>query len=146
MTITIRRLVASDKQAWQALWRGYQAFYQADLSADEDRLWLALLRPPAEGPHALVAEDADGALIGLAQYLFHGTTWSAEPRCYLNDLFTSEAARGKGVGRALIEAVYAAAEEAGASQTYWLTQDFNETARRLYDQVASLTPFVKYAR
>lgn len=146
MTITIRKLVPSDREGWQALWRGYQGYYEADLSDDEDRLWLALLRPPSQGPFALVAQDGDGSLVGLAQYLFHGTTWSAEPRCYLNDLYTAHEARGKGVARALIEAVYAAADEAGAAQTYWLTQDFNTTARQLYDRVGNLTPFIKYSR
>lgn len=146
MTITIRRLRAADRQAWEALWRGYQDFYEADLSQDTERLWRALLQPEPDGPHALVAEDADGAVVGLAHFLFHDTTWSPQPRCYLNDLFTAEAARGKGVGAALIEAVHAAAEQAGASQTYWLTQDFNQTARKLYDRVGQLTPFIKYVR
>ena len=145
MSITIRPLRESDHEAWLALWRGYQRFYEADLSGDEQRLWEALLQPGPDGPFALVAEE-DGALLGLAQYLFHGTTWSARKRCYLNDLFTAEQARGKGVGRALIEAVYEASDNAGAGQVYWLTQTFNDTARSLYDQVAKVTPFIKYAR
>jgi len=102
MTITIRKPVAGDREGWLQLWRGYQRFYAADLTADEDRLWNVLLDPPWEGPHALVAEDSEGRLVGMAHFLFHVTSWSPKPRCYLNDLFTAQAARGKGVGRALI--------------------------------------------
>jgi GNAT superfamily N-acetyltransferase len=95
---------------------------------------------------ALVAEDEAGRLVGLAQYLFHATTWSPAPRCYLNDLFAVPEARGRGVGKSLIEAVYAAADARGASQVYWLTQTFNFEARQLYDRIAKATPFIKYAR
>jgi GNAT superfamily N-acetyltransferase len=143
MAIAIRGVRAGDHEAWLALWRGYQQFYKADLSADEGRLWRDLLTARGDGPYALVAE-VDGAILGLAQYLFHKTTWSAKPRCYLNDLFTHEAARGRGVGRALIEAVRKHANEAGCQQVWWLTQDNNAVARRLYDQVGKLTPFIKY--
>ena len=146
MKIKISKLQASDRSQWLELWRGYQAFYEADLTADEDRLWSVLLDPPAEGPFGLVAEAEDCKLVGLVQYLFHATTWSAEQRCYLNDLYTAEEARGMGAGRALIEAVYEAADAAGAPHVYWLTQEFNETARQLYDKVAKQTPFIKYSR
>jgi ribosomal protein S18 acetylase RimI-like enzyme len=79
-------------------------------------------------------------------YLFHPVTWAAGPRCYLEDLFTAAEARGRGVGKALIEAVYKAADERGADQVYWLTRETNATARRLYDQVARATDFIKYRR
>lgn len=146
MAITIRPLKPSDRQAWTTLWKGYQAFYESDLSADEDRLWNALLHPGPDGPFGLVAENGEGELVGLAHYLFHITTWSAQSRCYLNDLFAAENSRGKGVGRKLIEAVADAARAKGAGQLWWLTQEFNHEGRRLYDKVATLTPFVKYAR
>lgn len=145
MAISIRPLAAGDRQAWTGLWKGYQAFYKADLSADEERLWNALMSPGPDGPHGLLAVD-EGKAVGLAHYLFHITTWTPAPRCYLNDLFTAENARGKGVGRALIEAVSQAARARGAEQLWWLTQEFNHDGRRLYDKVATLTPFVKYAR
>ena len=79
-------------------------------------------------------------------YLFHPVSWSRSDRCYLEDLFVSPDARGTGAGRALIEAVYGAADAAGANQVYWMTAHDNETARRLYDRVARLTPFIKYQR
>jgi GNAT superfamily N-acetyltransferase len=146
MAITIRPLTHSDRQQWEVLWRGYQAFYEADLSADEDRLWNALMSPGPDGPYAFVAVDSGGNLLGLTHYLFHITTWSPAQRCYLNDLFTAPSARGKGAGRMLIEAVAAASAARGAGQVWWLTQEFNADARKLYDKVAKVTPFIKYAR
>jgi len=98
-----------------------------------------------EPVHALVAESA-GTLIGLTHYLFHRSTISIEPTCYLQDLFTGQAARGKGVGRALIEGVYEQAELAGARRVYWQTHETNLTAMRLYDQVADRSGFVVYRK
>ena len=95
--------------------------------------------------HALVAES-EGELIGLAHYLFHRTTTTIAPLCYLNDLFTSEAARGKGVGRALIEAVYVQARQAGAPRVYWQTHETNTTARALYDKLAERSGFIVYRK
>ncbi|MEZ5872312.1 MAG: GNAT family N-acetyltransferase [Nitratireductor sp.] len=146
MTITIRKPLQKDRKNWQLLWKGYQNFYDADLSAGTDALWHRLMNATGDGPYCLVADAGNGQLAGFTHYLYHATTWSEARRCYLNDLFTSEAARGKGVGRALIEAVYREADAAGAGQVYWLTQEFNHTARKLYDSIAKVTPFIKYAR
>lgn len=98
-----------------------------------------------EPVHAFVAESG-GALVGLVHYIFHRSTWTDGPYCYLQDLFTSEAARGKGVGRALIKAVYARAREKGASRVYWLTHETNTVAMKLYDQVAERSGFVQYRK
>ena len=84
--------------------------------------------------------------MGLVHYLFHRHCWREENVCYLQDLYADPEVRGKGIGRALIEAVYAAADAAGAPSVYWLTQDFNHTARKLYDRIGTVTPFIKYAR
>jgi GNAT superfamily N-acetyltransferase len=146
MNITIRALRPQDRHQWEALWRGYQQFYHADLSTGTESLWTRLMAPPKDGPFCIVAALPVGGLAGIAQYLFHASTWSETPRCYLNDLFTAEAMRGQGVARKLIEAVYQAADERGAPQVYWLTQEDNRTARALYDKVADRTPFIKYAR
>jgi GNAT superfamily N-acetyltransferase len=100
----------------------------------------------AEDMHCLVAENDSGNMIGIVHYLYHRVTWSASDRCYLEDLFVAETARGTGAGRALIEAVYAAADDRGSDQVYWLTQESNEQGRRLYDRVGRLTPFIKYRR
>jgi len=102
------------------------------------------LLAPDDGPYGLVAVDEVGDVCGLVHFLYHASTWTTGPYCYLQDLFVSPQARGKGAGRALMEAVYAKAHEYGASQVYWLTQDFNHSARALYDDVGTLTPFIKY--
>lgn len=146
MTFEIRPLAAADHAQWLQLWQGYLTFYETALPDSVTALtWNRLLDP--EGPiHGLCAVAPNGQLLGIVHYLFHPVTWAAGPRCYLEDLFTAKEARGRGVGRALIQAVYAAADVRGADQVYWLTQDFNATARKLYDQVAKATPFIKYRR
>jgi len=146
MTISIRPIRADDRARWLKLWRGYLTFYASDVPTEvTDLTWSRILDP--EAPiHGLCAVDEAGRLLGIVHYLFHPVTWAAGPRCYLEDLFTAAEARGRGAGRALIEAVYAAADARGADQVYWLTQDTNVTARRLYDQVAKATPFIKYRR
>jgi len=143
---TIRELADSDRAEWGALWRGYLTFYKSDVpDAVSEITWRRLVDP--EGAiSGFCAAEPSGRLLGIVHYLFHPVTWSAGPRCYLEDLFTAEAARGRGVGRALIEAVYAAADKRGADQVYWLTAETNATARKLYDQVARVTPFIKYRR
>jgi GNAT superfamily N-acetyltransferase len=142
MSSNIRLLKRGDHQQWLELWRGYQDFYKADLSSGEGELFDRLLAPQKNGPFALVCER-DKELLGLAHYLFHPSTWGQD-RCYLNDLFSTPSARGSGVGRSLIEAVAMAARQHGASELYWMTQEFNRDARHLYDRLASKTPFVEY--
>ena len=146
MTLAIRPLVPADRDQWLELWRGYLAFYESSVPDDVTGLTWARILDPEAPIHGLCADDGRGKLLGIVHYLFHPVTWAAGPRCYLEDLFTAKEARGRGVGRALIEAVYAAADARGADQVYWLTQEFNATARRLYDQVAKATPFIKYRR
>jgi GNAT superfamily N-acetyltransferase len=99
----------------------------------------------AEPVHCLVAE-ADGQLLGLVHYIFHRNTWMVSDVCYLEDLFTAPSARGQGVGRALIEAVYDKARIAGVSRVYWMTHETNAQARVLYDKVADAPGFVQYRK
>jgi GNAT superfamily N-acetyltransferase len=141
--VFIRPLKADEREAWQPLWKGYQDYYQTNLDDTTDSLWQRLMEDDPAGPFCLVAES-DGKLLGLVQYLFHGTTWSAHRRIYIHDLYTVQEARGQGIGRKLIEAVYAVGKQSNCDQVYWLTQDFNEDGRRLYDKVSTLTPFIKY--
>lgn len=145
MTIVVRLLKVEDRDQWQVLWKGYQDFYETNLDAVTDNTWERLLAGEPDGPCCLVAEE-NGKLLGLTHYLFHATTWSPKQRIYLNDLYTVPESRGKGIGRKLIEAVYAVADERDCETVYWLTQDFNTAGRRLYDKVANLTPFIKYSR
>lgn len=144
MSVKVRPLRADDYEEWRRLWRGYIEFYEA--SVDDDvttETWQRLL----DRQHTVsgfAAVDGEGRLVGIVHYLFHPVTWAKSDRCYLEDLFVSPDARVKGAGRALIEAVYRAAEEAGADQVYWLTAESNMTARRLYDRIGQVTPFIKY--
>ncbi|WP_171207269.1 MULTISPECIES: GNAT family N-acetyltransferase [unclassified Ruegeria] len=145
-TPLIRPLRAEDREAWSKLWRAYLAFYESTVSDEVyDSTFARLMGEDPQDFSCLVAE-LDGQLVGLTHFLFHRHAWKVENVCYLQDLFTAPQARGAGVGRALIEAVYAEADHQGAPAVYWLTQDFNETARKLYDRVGKLTPFIRYQR
>ena len=146
MTLQIRNLLPSDKAAWSELWRKYLEFYETELAEEVyDSSFKRMLSDSDTEFHGMVAEK-DGELIGIVHYLFHRHGWKIENVCYLQDLYVSEAARGSGAGRALIEAVYAEADKNGAPSVYWMTQEFNATARRLYDRIATVTPFIKYTR
>ncbi|WP_171122251.1 MULTISPECIES: GNAT family N-acetyltransferase [unclassified Ruegeria] len=145
-TLTIRALRPEDRPEWQEMWHDYLAFYETTVSAEiYDSTFARLL---ADDPHdfsCFVAEK-DGQLIGLTHYLFHRHAWKVESVCYLQDLFARPEARGTGVGRALIQAVYDEADREGAPSVYWLTQEFNHTARKLYDRIGKETPFIRYQR
>ena len=146
---TIRSVTPEDYDQWLPLWDGYNAFYgRSGATALAPRItamtWSRFF-DGYEPVHALVAAS-DGTLLGLTHYLFHRSTTSIEPTCYLQDLFTAEAARGKGVGRALINGVYDQAKLAGAGRVYWQTHETNRTAMQLYDKVAERSGFVVYRR
>lgn len=144
--ITIRPLVPEDRADWARLWTGYLEYYQTSVpQAVYDSTFARLLGNDPQDFNGLLAE-VEGRPVGLVHYLFHRHCWKIENVCYLQDLYADPSVRGQGVGRALIEAVYAAADANGTPAVYWLTQDFNETARRLYDQVAQVTPFIRYNR
>jgi GNAT superfamily N-acetyltransferase len=141
----IRTLRASDRAQWRVLWDGYLRFYRQHLSEAVTETTFVRLIDPAAQPHALVAERA-GTLLGFAHYLFHRSTWAVQDSCYLEDLFVAPEARGGGLGRTLIHAVYAAAERGEAGTVYWLTQEFNAPGRALYDTLARRTSFIRYER
>jgi GNAT superfamily N-acetyltransferase len=145
--VSVRRLEAGDKPAWMRLFKGYIAFYEATVAEEViEATWQRLLEGAPDFHVALVAVDEADAPIGLAHVLFHRSTWSATHYCYLEDLFVDPERRLKGVGRALIEAVYRDADARGCTRTYWVTQEFNYRARALYDTVATKSPFVQYRR
>jgi GNAT superfamily N-acetyltransferase len=145
--VTIRGLEPADRAAWEPLFRGYIEFYQAAVADDViGETWARLLSPEPEFHIGLGAVDGEGRLVGIAHILFHRSTWSKSCYCYLEDLFVDPGARTRGIGRKLIEAVYAEADRRGATRTYWATQEFNYRARALYDQVATKSPFIQYRR
>ncbi|MGE0596651.1 MAG: N-acetyltransferase family protein [Hyphomonadaceae bacterium] len=141
--ITIRDIRPEDRPAWSTLWAGYLNFYETALPDEITDLTYRRFLDPAEPVFAFVAE-ADGRLLGFVHFIFHRGTWAKHDFCYLEDLFTAPDARGKGVGRALIEAVYARAADNQCDRVYWLTHESNLGARKLYDQVADNGGFIQY--
>ena len=137
----IAALRPEDRPAWEVLARGYKAFYATPTTdAEFETAWNRLL--VQDGVFGLGA-FVDGQLVGIAHYFFHTSTW-AQTICHLQDLFTLPAARGKGVARALIEAVAVQAQARGATRYYWHTQERNAVARALYDKVARYAGFIRY--
>jgi GNAT superfamily N-acetyltransferase len=143
--LEIRPLKMTDRTQWQALWQGYLRFYRQSLAPEITDGTFARLVEGARQSHGIVAQR-DGRLLGFAHYLFHASSWSAPDICYLEDLFVDPAVRGQGAGRALIHAVYAAADLAQAGSVYWMTQEFNADGRALYDTLARRTSFIRYER
>ncbi|MEL7111819.1 MAG: GNAT family N-acetyltransferase [Pseudomonadota bacterium] len=146
MSLEIKPLGRSDQSVWRELWSGYLVFYESSVS--EDVYASTFERLLSDGPYepsCFLAWDGDRA-VGLVHYMFHRHCWRIENVCYLQDLFADPSARGTGVGRALIEAVYKAADDAGCPVVYWNTADDNATARVLYDRIARKTEFIKYQR
>jgi GNAT superfamily N-acetyltransferase len=141
----IRTVGKGERDAWEPLWKGYQTFYEVTLSEEAtDKAW-ERLHDSAE-PMFILGAYVEGKLTGIVHYLFHRSMWTVGNYCYLQDLFVAEEARGLGLGRALIEAVYEAARNVGASRVYWLTQESNKTARALYDKLAERSGFIQYRK
>ena len=142
----IRYLVNAAYEEWRGLWLSYLNFYETSL-ADEviNESFYRFIDDHRTKQNALVAEDENG-LVGLVHYIFHPHNWKIEEVCYLQDLFVTPQKRGQKIGQMLIESVYEEANNFGAPSVYWLTQEFNRPARKLYDKIADLTPFIKYAR
>lgn len=149
MSLTVRPVTRADYDRWLPLWEGYNAFYKrvgpAAVPIEVTNLTWQRFFDGYEPMHALVAESGD-KLVGLTHYLFHRNTTMVGPVCYLQDLFTDPALRGKGVGKALIEGVYERARLAGSPRVYWHTHETNKTAMRLYDYVATHSGFVVYRK
>lgn len=141
--VAIRPAEAKDEARWRALWAGYQKFYRASVSQEATAKTWAMILDRESDVHALVAE-ADGEVIGICNYLYHFSTWSTQPICYLQDLFVDPDARGGGAAKALILACEAAAKKHGAFRLYWLTQEYNAPARSLYDTITQRSSFIVY--
>ncbi|MEM7547793.1 MAG: GNAT family N-acetyltransferase [Pseudomonadota bacterium] len=144
--LIIRPVEKKDHEDWHRLWTLYLEFYETTVTEEVYQTLWSRLHSGAPGEFRGLVAELDGKLIGLAHYLFHRHGWKVADVCYLQDLYVDAEVRGTGAGRALIEAVYAKADEAGAPSVYWLTQDFNAEARKLYDRIGTLTPFIRYNR
>ena len=145
-TLTLTPVTAADEADWRRLWTGYLDFYQTALpEAVYAQTFRRIVTGDHPGPYGLLALR-DGQAVGLVHWIYHRSGWKIEDVCYLQDLYVDPAARGSGAGRALIEAVYAAADAAGCPAVYWLTQEFNYAGRMLYDRVAVKSPFIRYNR
>jgi len=146
---TIRPVLPADYPRWKALWDGCNAFYGREgstaLPADVTQMTWSRFADSHEAGHGLVAERS-GELLGLAHFLFHRSTTQLYPTCYLQDLFTVEAARGTGVGRALVAAVCERAKAAGSQRLYWHTQETNVVAMWLYDKLGQKSGFIVYTK
>ena len=146
MPVEIRPLRPTDEVVWRGLWADYLTFYDTQVSeAVYATTFARLIGDDPQDFNCLIAEH-DGVAVGLTHFLFHRHNWKIENVCYLQDLYADPAVRGIGVGRALIEAVYAQADAAGVASVHWMTQEHNTTARQLYDRIGQKTPFVQYVR
>ena len=141
----IRPVVSADFNAWLPLWKGYQAFYRVDIDDAVTRNTWARLLDPAEPMHAALAYERGNA-IGMVHWIYHRSTWTAGDYCYLQDLYVAPETRGAGVGRKLIEHVYAQAQAAHCARVYWLTHETNATAMQLYDRIADRSGFIQYRK
>lgn len=144
--MTFRSLGAEDYAAWLPLWQGYQAFYLVSIPPATTQITWARLLDPAEPMNGGIAVDEGGAALGIVHHIRHRSCWTVGDYCYLQDLFVAEEARGHGVGRGLIEYVYATAKAAGCSRVYWLTHEANREAMLLYERIAERSGFVQYRK
>ncbi|MEZ5759292.1 MAG: GNAT family N-acetyltransferase [Emcibacteraceae bacterium] len=143
--VDVKPIGKNEYDDWYRLWQGYLKFYNASLSDDISKNNWRRFHDAAEPVYALGAYR-EGTLVGFVHYLFHRTNWSLNDGCYLQDLYAAPAARGTGVGRALIEAVYDAAKKNKSATVYWLTQEDNKTARLLYNRIGGVSGFVHYEK
>jgi len=145
-TLVIRPVEHGDEAEWCRLWKAYLAFYETTLPEDVYAVTFTRLLSGEANEFSGLLAVLDGKPVGLAHFLFHRSCWFENSICYLQDLFADPDVRGRGIGRALIEAVYARAAGAGAPKVYWMTQETNATARRLYDRIATKSPFIVYQK
>ena len=143
--VTLRAATAADFDAWLLLWQGYQTFYKTSIAPEVTRTTWARLLDPAE-PMQCTLAVLDGRAVGLVHTISHRSCWTTGNYRYLQDLFVDPAARGRGIGRRLIERVYAEAQADGCSRVWWLTHETNRDAMLLYDQVAERSGFVQYRK
>ena len=143
-SVHIRQILPADKPEWRRLWTAYLEFYGSTVSEEVyETTFQRLFEEDPWMPRCFLAVQ-DERPVGLVHYFYHTHCWRVERVCYLQDLFADPDVRGQGIGRKLIEAVYAQAKADGAPSVYWMTQEHNVQARKLYDRIGTVTPFIKY--
>ena len=144
-SLQIRPVGAGDHAAWLPLWEGYQRFYKTEIAAaTSDAAWQRFL--DADEPMNAALAWLDERAVGLVHWIYHRSCWTVGDYCYLQDLFVAEGLRGEGIGRRLIEHVYAEAGAAGCSRVHWLTHESNSDAMKLYERIADKSGFLQYRR
>jgi len=144
-SVEIKAIGRYDFDIWLPLWKSYQQFYKVDIPESVTLKTWARFLDPVEPVHAALA-TVDEQALGLVHSIYHRSTWTTGDHCYLQDLFVADDARGSGIGRALIEHVYAHAKRRGASRVHWLTHQSNHNAMRLYDRIADRSEFIQYRK
>jgi len=144
-SVEIKAIENNDFDIWLPLWKGYQRFYEVDIPESVTLKTWARLLDPVEQMHAALAMVGEQAF-GLVHSIDHRSTWTTDSYCYLQDLFVAHDARGSGIGRVLIEHVYADAKRRGVSRVYWLTHESNHDGMRLYDRIADRSGFIQYRK
>ncbi|WP_282338826.1 MULTISPECIES: GNAT family N-acetyltransferase [Pseudomonas] len=144
-TLEIRAVTAADHDAWLPLWQGYLTFYKSELAEGTTPVTWQRFLDPAEPMHAALAWQ-DGRAVAVVHWIFHRSCWTLGDYCYLQDLFVAGDLRGSGIGRRMIEHVYAEARAAGASRVHWLTHETNTDAMQLYDRIGDRSGFVQYRK
>lgn len=144
--LVIRSITAADEAEWRDLWTGYLEYYETTVLEEVYQTSFKRLLSKEEHSFQGLIAEYDGKPVGLVHFLFHAHMWRNDGACYLQDLYADPKVRGKGIGRALIQAVYDAADKAGTPSVYWLTQEFNYHGRMLYDRIGTKTPFIRYNR
>jgi GNAT superfamily N-acetyltransferase len=141
--IVIRAIEPDDRAVWEPLWNGYLDFYGKHISQETtDSTWQRLTR--SDDIHGLIAVNRNLEGIGIVHFFYHPSTSAIGGNCYIQDLFVSVSARRCGVGRKLVLGAVEAARKRGAAVVYWQTEEFNTSARRLYERIAKRSPFIRY--
>ncbi|NCG49899.1 GNAT family N-acetyltransferase [Serratia fonticola] len=143
--VTIRDIIASDRAGWEHLWQQYLHFYRADVSAEiTEKTFIRLCQK--QDLVGLVAVNDQGQILGFMHLVYHASTWSDKNYCYIEDLFVDKSARGQNVAESLFTEAYQQAEVKESSRVYWMTQEFNSSARSLYDKIGQRTSFIIYSK
>jgi GNAT superfamily N-acetyltransferase len=143
--VRIEPIAKSQMEALLPLIAAYQRFYEVE-EVDEERnraFFSRFLAPSEDG--MLLGAWRGGDLVGYACLYWHFTSLVPAETVLMNDLYVADGSRGRGVGRALIEASAAVARERGAHRLEWATQPDNLRAQRLYDSTgAERSEWVEY--